>query len=35
MYKYLEELKVLADINDPVVKKRWEDGDGAFILFFV
>jgi len=24
----LEELKVLADINDPVVKKRFEDGFG-------
>ncbi|KAL8664628.1 MAG: hypothetical protein Q9202_002898 [Teloschistes flavicans] len=28
MQKYLEELKILADINDPVIKKRFEDGDG-------
>ena len=28
MYKYLEQLKVWADINDPVIKKRFEDGDG-------
>ncbi|KAF1986467.1 PEBP-like protein [Aulographum hederae CBS 113979] len=26
--KYLEELKVLADVNDPGVKKRFEDGLG-------
>lgn len=26
--KYVEELKILADINDPVVKKRFEDGLG-------
>ena len=32
MHKYLEELKILADINDPVVKKRFEDGDGTFAL---
>ncbi len=24
----LEELKILADINDPLVKKRFEDGKG-------
>ena len=30
MQKYLEELKILADINDPLVKKRFEDGMGAF-----
>lgn len=29
MHKYLEELKILADINDPIVKKRFEDGDGT------
>ena len=29
MHKYLEELKVLADVNDPVIKKRFEDGEGA------
>ncbi len=28
MQKYLEELKILADINDPVIKKRFEDGEG-------
>ncbi|EKJ72697.1 hypothetical protein FPSE_07097 [Fusarium pseudograminearum CS3096] len=26
--KYVEELKILADANDPVVKKRFEDGTG-------
>ena len=28
MQKYLEELKILADINDPMIKKRFEDGEG-------
>ena len=28
MQKRLEELKILADINDPLVKKRFEDGQG-------
>ena len=28
MRKYLEELKILADVNDPVIKKRFEDGLG-------
>ena len=28
MQKYLEELKILADVNDPVIKKRFEDGMG-------
>ncbi|KAL8823388.1 MAG: hypothetical protein Q9191_005904, partial [Dirinaria sp. TL-2023a] len=28
MRKYLEELKILADINDPLIKKRFEDGMG-------
>ncbi|KAI9149597.1 PEBP-like protein [Paramyrothecium foliicola] len=28
MRKYVEELKILADINDPMVKKRFEDGLG-------
>lgn len=32
MQKYLEELKILADINDPVVKKRFEDGMGMYYL---
>ena len=35
MHKYLEELKVLADINDPVIKKRFEDGEGAVTWSFV
>ncbi|KAL2262443.1 hypothetical protein VTK26DRAFT_1292 [Humicola hyalothermophila] len=26
--KYVEELKILADINDPLVKRRFEDGKG-------
>jgi large subunit ribosomal protein L35 len=26
----LEKLKILADVNDPVVKKRYEDGEGEF-----
>ena len=28
MERYLHELKILADINDPVIKKRFEDGQG-------
>ncbi|MCJ1474858.1 hypothetical protein MMC13_003518 [Lambiella insularis] len=28
MHKYLEKLKVLADVNDPMIKKRFEDGEG-------
>lgn len=35
MRKYLEELKILADINDPVVKKRFEDGEGGFSVCLV
>ncbi|MCJ1375742.1 hypothetical protein MMC20_006979 [Loxospora ochrophaea] len=31
MQKYLEELKILADINDPVIKKRFEDGQGKHL----
>ena len=30
MHKYLEKLKILADANDPVIKKRFEDGMGWF-----
>ena len=30
MQKYLEDLKVLADINDPMIKKRFEDGMGNY-----
>lgn len=33
--KYVEELKVLADINDPLVKKRFEDGLGELIYLFL
>ncbi|KAI9841839.1 MAG: hypothetical protein M1838_003398 [Thelocarpon superellum] len=28
MQNYLEQLKIYADINDPVIKKRYEDGQG-------
>lgn len=28
MRRNLEHLKILADINDPMVKKKFEDGDG-------
>lgn len=28
MEKHLERLKILADINDPIVKKKFEDGQG-------
>ena len=28
MQKHLEHLKILADINDPLIKKRYEDGKG-------
>lgn len=28
MSRYLERLKILADINDPLIKKRFEDGEG-------
>ncbi len=28
MRRYLEHLKILADINDPLIKKRFEDGEG-------
>jgi large subunit ribosomal protein L35 len=34
MEKHLENLKVWADINDPVVKKKFEDGQGMFYLTF-
>ena len=27
----IEDLKVLADINDPLVKKRFEDGLGTYM----
>jgi large subunit ribosomal protein L35 len=28
MRRHLEDLKILADINDPLIKKRFEDGEG-------
>jgi large subunit ribosomal protein L35 len=28
LHKYVERLKILADANDPIVKKRFEDGTG-------
>ena len=28
MQQHLQKLKILADINDPVIKKRFEDGEG-------
>ena len=32
MRKRLEHLKILADVNDPLVKKKFEDAQGWFIL---
>lgn len=29
MRKHLEELKILADINDPAIRKRFQDGEGT------
>ena len=29
LQRHVEELKILADINDPIVKKRFEDGLGT------
>lgn len=34
MHKYLEHLKILADSNDPVIKKRFEDGLGNSVLHY-
>lgn len=31
MQKHLANLKILADVNDPVIKKRFEDGMGESI----
>lgn len=33
--KYVEELKVLADINDPIVKRRFEDGLGESLTLLL
>ena len=30
MQRHLEQLKIFADINDPLVKKRFEDGQGVY-----
>lgn len=30
MRRHLDDLKILADINDPLVKKKFEDGQGTF-----
>ena len=30
MHNHLQDLKILADINDPIIKKRFEDGTGQF-----
>ena len=32
MRRYLEQLKILADINNPIVKKKFEDGHGSLYL---
>lgn len=32
LYRHIEKLKILADINDPLVKKRFEDGLGTLTL---
>lgn len=33
MRRYLEYLKIQADMNDPMIKKRFEDGDGTLSTF--
>lgn len=33
MHFHLQELKILADINDPVIKMRFEDGQGRSCIF--
>ena len=35
MQKHLEHLKILADVNDPVIKKRFEDGQGSLLSISV
>ncbi|CAD0105755.1 unnamed protein product [Aureobasidium uvarum] len=35
MERYLDQLKIHADINDPMVKRRFEDGKGTHIHLFV
>jgi large subunit ribosomal protein L35 len=34
MSRHLEKLKILADINDPLIKKRFEDGEGMHTTIF-
>lgn len=34
MRRHLEHLKILADINDPMIKKRFEDGEGYCSDYF-
>lgn len=34
MRNHLEHLKIQADINDPLIKKRFEDGEGMFLSLF-
>jgi large subunit ribosomal protein L35 len=34
MRKHLEWLKIQADVNDPLIKKRFEDGEGTDVLFY-
>lgn len=34
MRRHLEYLKLMADINDPLIKKRFEDGQGKFEISF-
>jgi large subunit ribosomal protein L35 len=35
MRRYLEYLKIQADINDPLIKKRFEDGEGMLFLLYI
>lgn len=34
MEKHLNNLKVWADINDPLIKRKFEDGEGVFLFVF-
>ena len=34
MQKHLERLKILADSNDPLIKKRFEDGEGTPLTIY-
>lgn len=35
MEKHLNSLKVWADINDPLIKKKFEDGEGMFSQYYI